>query len=130
RKICDLIITAADGTFHSGTGWFVAPRLLVTAGHCVAIFRPQTPIHGIVNKILVMPARHGETMPANSFFGWVEVGRENLRVHERWLQNGDIDFDFGAIILPPDKPLGNTVGFFAFQDFPDQSLNGASPTLA
>ena len=129
-KICDLLITAADGTPHSGTGWFIAPRLLVTAGHCVAVFRPQTPAHGIVNKVLVMPARRGETQPSNSFFGWVEVGRENLRVHQRWLNNGDIDFDFGAIILPPDKPLGNVVGLFNFQDFPDQSLNGARATLA
>lgn len=130
RKICDLLITAADGTQHSGTGWFIAPRLLVTAGHCVAVFRPQTPVHGIVNKVLVMPARRGETQPSNSFFGWVEVGRENLRVHPRWLNNGDIDFDFGAVILPPDKPLGSTVGFFGVRDFPDQNLNGASPTLA
>ena len=130
RKICDLLITAADGTRHSGTGWFIAPRLVVTAGHCVAVFRPHTPAHGMVNKILVMPARRGETKPSDSLFGWVEVGRENLRVHERWLQNGDIDFDFGAIILPPDQPLRNDVGFFGFQDFPDQSLNGARLTLA
>ena len=130
RKICDLLITAGDGTRHSGTGWFIAPRLVVTAGHCVAVFRPHTPAHGIVNKILVMPARHGETKASDSFFGWVEVGRENLRVHERWLENGDVDFDFGAIILPPDRPLGNTVGFFGFQDFPDQTLNGAKLTLA
>lgn len=130
RKICDLLITASGGSLHSGTGFLIAPRVLVTAGHCVAVFRPQTPAHGIVKKIIAMPARHGETQPSNSFFGWVEVGRENLRVHERWLQHGDIDFDFGAIILPPDKPLGNVVGFFGVQDFPDQSLNGASPTLA
>ncbi len=130
RKICDLLITASGGSLHSGTGWFIAPRLVVTAGHCVAVFRPHTPAHGIVRKILVMPARDGETHPSNSFVGWVEVGRENLRVHERWLQNGDIDFDFGAIILPPDKPLGNKVGFFGFRDFPDESLNGATASLA
>lgn len=129
-KICDLLITAADGFEHSGTGWFIAPRLLITAGHCVAVFRPNTPEHGLVNKIRVMPARRGETQPNDSFFGWVEVGRENLRVHERWLQNGDINFDFGAIILPPDKPIGIDVGTFSVEAFPDQNLQGAIATLA
>lgn len=130
RKICDLLITAADGTLHSGTGWFISSRVLVTAGHCVAVFRPGTSIHGIVNKILVMVARHGETEASDSHFGWVEVGRENLRVHERWLQDGDLDFDFGAIILPPDQPLGKKVGFIRPRSFVDQQLNGAFSTLA
>jgi glutamyl endopeptidase len=130
RKICDLLITAADGTLHSGTGWFISPRVLVTAGHCIAVFRPGTSIHGMVNKILVMPARHGETEASDSFFGWVEVESENLRVHERWFEDGDLDFDYGAIILPPDQALGETVGFIRFRNFPDQQLNGAIPTLA
>lgn len=130
RKICDLLITAADGSLHSGTGWFISPRVLVTAGHCIAVFRPGTSIHGMVNKILVMPGRHGETESSDSFFGWAEAERENLRVHERWLQDGDLDFDFGAIILPPDRALGEKVGFIRFRNFPDQQLDGAIPTLA
>lgn len=130
RKICDLLITAGDGSLHSGTAWFISPRTLVTCGHCVAVFRPGTPAHGLVRRILVMPARHGETQPSNSHFGWVEVPRENLRVHERWLQHGDLDFDIGAIILPPERPLGATVGFFGFSHFPDQVLRGANATLA
>jgi V8-like Glu-specific endopeptidase len=130
RKICDLIITAADGTLASGTAWFISPRTLITSGHCVAVFRPDTPAHGMVRRILVMPARNGETDASNSHFGWIQVEQENLRVHESWLQHGILDFDYGAIILPPDQPLGATVGFFGYQDFPDQTLNGSKPTLA
>ena len=130
RKICDLLITAGDGSLHTGTAWFISERTLVTCGHCVAVFNPGTPAHGLVRKILVMPARHGETQASNSHFGWVEVSRENLRVHQRWLQQGDLDFDIGAIILPPERPLGATIGFFGFSNFPDQVLNGARATLA
>jgi len=130
RKICDLIITTADGVLASGTAWFISPRTLITSGHCVAVFRPDTPAHGMVRKILVMPARNAETQASDSHFGWVEVVRENLRVHESWLQHGILDFDYGAIILPPDQPLGMTVGVFGYQDFPDEILNGSRPTLA
>ena len=130
RKICDLIITAADGSTASGTAWFISPRVLVTAGHCIAVNSPGTSVHGMVNKILVMPARHGETQASDSHFGWVEVGRENLRVHERWLLEGDLDFDYGAIILPPDHALGATVGSFKFRPFPDQQLSGSRPMLS
>ena len=130
RKICDLLITAADGTLATGTAWFISPRTLVTSGHCVAVFSPGSSAHGMVRKILVMPARHGETQASNSHFGWVEVPRENLRVHEGWRQNGILDFDYGAIILPPERPIGTTVGIFGFRHFPDQELNGTRPTLA
>ncbi|HXD34912.1 MAG TPA: trypsin-like serine protease [Pyrinomonadaceae bacterium] len=129
RKVCDLLITAGDGSLHSGTAWFVSPRMLVTAGHCIAVFQPGTATHGMVNKILVMAARNGETNAANSLFGWIEVPQENLRVHDRWRLNGDLDFDYGAIILPPNFPLGAKVGVFGFAHFPDQSLNGARATL-
>jgi V8-like Glu-specific endopeptidase len=130
RKICDLIITAADGSRHSGTAWFISPRVLVTAGHCIAVRKPGTSIHGMVNKILVMPARHGETDADDSFFGWAEVERENLRVHDRWLNHGDVDFDYGAIILPADDALVGKVGFIFPKDFSDQQLDGAIATLA
>ena len=37
RVHASLLITAADGSNWIGTGWFVSPRVLVTAGHCVFI---------------------------------------------------------------------------------------------
>jgi V8-like Glu-specific endopeptidase len=131
RKICDLIITAADGTRHSGTGWFISPRTLVTAGHCVFVFNPGSPAHGMVRSILVMPARNGETSAAQSPFGWAEAPREGLRVHPRWANNRDLGFDYGAIILPPGAPaIGQQVGFFGYGHFLDQDLNGSAPVLS
>ena len=130
RKICDLIITAADNTPHSGTAFFITPRTLVTSGHCLFVFQPGTSAHGLVRKVLVMPARNGETNAAQSLVGWVEVDQENLRVHERWQNDGNLDFDYGVIILPPDQSLGKQVGIFHFDHFSDQFLDEARPTLA
>jgi V8-like Glu-specific endopeptidase len=130
RKICDLVITAGDGSLHSGTAFFISPRMLVTCGHCLFVFRPGTPAHGPVRKVLVMPARNGETNASQSLVGWVEVTTENMRVHDRWRLEGNLDFDYGVLILPPNQPLGAQVGFFNVSPFPDQTLNGARPTLS
>ena len=130
RKICDLVITGGDSTLHSGTAFFITPRTLVTCGHCLFVFRPGTSAHGPVRKVLVMPARNGETQASQSLVGWVEVTPENMRVHDRWRLEGNLDFDYGVLILPPNQPLGAQVGFFNVSHFPDQALNGARPTLS
>lgn len=131
RKICDLLIVAADGTQHSGTGWFISPRTLVTAGHCVFVVNPGHPAHGLVRGVRVMPARNGETDPAQSLVGWAEVPRDGLRVHPRWANNRDLGFDYGAVILPPSAPpLGERVGFFGYGHFLDRDLDESSPVLS
>lgn len=35
RWICQLIITMPNGAGFRGTGWFIGPRCVMTAGHCV-----------------------------------------------------------------------------------------------
>jgi V8-like Glu-specific endopeptidase len=84
----------------------------------------------MVRKILVMPARNGEMNEAGSPFGWVEVPRANLRVHPNWQHNGNLNFDYGAIILPPEAPLGAQTGFLGFDHFPDSELDESRPTLS
>lgn len=130
RKICDLEITTADGSRKSGTAWFITPRTLVTCGHCLFVFSPGTSAHGIVRRVRVMPARNGEMDASKSLVGWAEVPPENLRVHDRWRNEGNLDFDYGVIILPPDQPLGAEVGIFKVQDFSEQALTGARATLS
>lgn len=130
RKICDLLITANDGTQHTGTAWFISPRTLVTAGHCLFVHNPGTAMHGMVREILVMPARSGESDPAQSLFGWAEVPRDNLQVHPNW-RNGDVNFDYGVIILPDDSPpIGAVTGGFGYAHFADEDLDESSPTLS
>lgn len=43
RVSASLLITAADNSQWIGTGWFISPRTLVTAGHCVYIKNSGVP---------------------------------------------------------------------------------------
>ncbi len=130
RMICDLVITAADGSLHSGTAWFISPRTLITAGHCISVFSPGKPANGKVRSIRVMPARNGETNAANSLFGWVDVPEQNLFAHSSWV-SGDLNFDYGAIVLPAGiKPLGDSQKWFLYGHFSDASLVNAEAVLA
>lgn len=130
RNICDLRITANDGTRHTGTAWFISPRTLVTAGHCLFVVNPDRPVHGMVRSVRVMPARRGEIDEDDSLFGWAEVDREDLVVHPRWEQ-GDLDFDYGAIKLREPLPgLESVNDKFNYAHFGDQDLQQSMPTLS
>ena len=130
RNICDLRITANDGTRHSGTAWFISPRTLVTAGHCLFVFKKNQPVHGMVRTVRVMPARKGELDEDHSLFGWAEVDRDDLVVHPRWEQ-GDLNFDYGAIKLREPLPaLANVNDKFNYAHFGDQDLEQSTPTLS
>jgi hypothetical protein len=64
RASASLLITAADNSQWIGTGWFISPRTLVTAGHCVYIKNSGVPNRdGWVKKIQVMPGRSGDKLP-------------------------------------------------------------------
>lgn len=115
RIAASLLITAADNSQWIGTGWFISPRTLVTAGHCVYIKHSGVPGRdGWVKKIQVMPGRNGTEVPfgglsATEFWtvqGWGEKGLEN--------------YDYGAIILP--ATFEQDLGHFAFGVFDDAEL--------
>lgn len=126
--ICDLLITARDGSRHTGTAWFVSPRMLVTAGHCVFVHDPGTAVHGFVREILVMPARHGEMQSSQSLFGWAVALEGSFEAQEQWKLNGLRDFDYGVITLPASAPLGQQTGFIRYNDF--QQLGGSTPVIS
>ena len=130
RNICHLRITANDGTRHTGTAWFISPRTLITAGHCLFVFSPDSPGHGMVRSVRVMPARKGEIDEGHSLFGWAEVDREDLMVHPRWKLR-DLNFDYGAIKLREPLPgLDNANDKFNFGHFSDDDLVESTPTLS
>ena len=107
RAHASLLITAADNSQWIGTGWFIGPHTLMTAGHVVYIKNSGVPGRdGWVKRILVMPGRNGNALPYGS------VLSTSFRSVNGWTNNGDQNFDYGAIILPNN--LGNTVGWFGF----------------
>jgi V8-like Glu-specific endopeptidase len=112
RWICQLIITFPDGASFRGTGWFIGPRAVMTAGHCVF----SRANGGWARRIEVIPGMDGASRPYGSAVG------TSFRSVTGWTTSGDANFDYGCIILP--TPLGSTVGYFGFANLNDASLNG------
>ena len=118
RVHASLLITARDGSNWIGTGWFIGPHTLVTAGHCVFIKNSGDPNRdGWVSTIRVMPGRNGSTLPYGS------VISQRFFTVRGWAESGDENYDYGAIVVPTD--LGNTTGWFGFGVFPDDQLTSA-----
>jgi V8-like Glu-specific endopeptidase len=115
RAIASLLIVAADNSPWIGTGWFISPKTLVTAGHCVFIKNSGVPGRdGWVKSIKVIPGRNASVMPFGSAIS------NNFKSVTAWTMNGNANHDYGAIIL--NTPLGSTVGTFGFGVYSDADL--------
>ena len=86
RHICMLEIGWADGTGR-GTGWLAAPRVVVTAGHCVFSARPGV---GWA-RAMRLSFPDGRLM---------ELDAPVLRTTTRWAEQLDIEYDYAVILLP------------------------------
>lgn len=118
--IAALEITAADNSRWGGTGWFITPRVLITAGHCVYIHSSENPrAQGWVRSIRVIPGRNG-TGPQSEPFGSVVATR--FRSVSGWVKAANPESDYGAIILPEDQDVGKRVGTFGFASFSNEDL--------
>ncbi|MBC7924562.1 MAG: serine protease [Bryobacteraceae bacterium] len=123
RLSASLVITAADNSQWIGTGWFISPRTLVTAGHCVFIKNSGIPGRdGFAKKIQVIPGRNASQAPfgaitATEFFtvkGWADSGLEVT--------------DYGAIILP--SAFSQNLGSFSFGVMSDATLLNSVANIA
>lgn len=97
-----------------GTGWFIGPRTLLTAGHCV---HSNSDFGGWIGAIDVSPGRNADKFP----FGTVRATR--FSALDAWQKNSDPDFDIGCIHL--DQPLGQQVGYFKIASLSDEDLEDA-----
>jgi V8-like Glu-specific endopeptidase len=118
RVNASLLITARDGSQWVGTAWFISPRTLITAGHCVYIKGSGSPARdGWVKSIQVMPGRNEQQLPYGS------VTSTHFWTVRGWADSGDENYDYGAIVLPTE--MGNVVGTLGFAVYRDVDLQGA-----
>lgn len=111
RLICQLIITRRDNRTSRCTGWFIGPRTVMTAGHCVY----SRAAGGWARRIQVIPGMDANRRPYGSQTG------TSFRSVTGWTRNASPDYDYGAIILP-NNTLGNRVGWFGFASLSTGSL--------
>ncbi|MET0287331.1 MAG: trypsin-like serine protease [Polyangiales bacterium] len=113
-----LLITAADDSTWIGTGWFIGPHTLITAGHVVYIKNSGVDGRdGWVKEIVVMPGRNEDNLP----FG--QVTSRSFRTVRQWVESGDENYDYGAIVL--SEPVGEQTGWLGFGAYSDDELRAA-----
>lgn len=112
RMIAKLFITLGNGKRVVGTGWFVSPRTLITAGHCVFSSRNG----GWARSVTVVPGMNGRKRPFGS------ARSATFRSVKAWTQHGRPESDVGAIILPKSAPLGQRTGYFGFAALKNSTL--------
>jgi glutamyl endopeptidase len=123
RACASLLITAADNSQWIGTGWFIGPHTLATAGHVVHIKNSGVAGRdGWVKSIVVMPGRNGNTLPYGA------ITSTSFRAVTGWTNSGNENYDYGAIILPRD--LGNTTGWFGIGVYSDSDLSASTGNIS
>ena len=98
RAHASLLITARDGSMWIGTGWFIGPHTLMTAGHVVYIKNSGVAGRdGFVRSIKVMPGRNGDDAA-------LRLGHQQQPAHRAGVgqRTATRSTDYGAIILGTD----------------------------
>jgi len=113
RMICQLIIVRADGRKSRCTGWFISPRTVMTAGHCV-YGHSGTP--GWAQSIEVIPGMDDRKRPFGSAIG------TSFRSCKGWTKSRKPAHDYGCILLPESSSLGEKTGWFGFAKLSDKSM--------
>ena len=116
RMICALRMRGPSGAGAIGTGWFIGPKTLLTAGHCVF---SRVFFGGWASTIEVIPGLNGQGAAADTR-PYGSVSSDRFSSVDRWIDAEDPDFDIGCIHLP--EPLGSKVGWFAVGALPPEHL--------
>jgi V8-like Glu-specific endopeptidase len=110
RCVCQLVVEGLHEEQVLGTGWFAAPRTVVTAGHNLVSHKTGR----AATRVTIIPGRNGNHAP----FDYFEASA--FDVHPLWKEAGSPLHDLGALWL--DKPVGERVGWFGFASPSDAAL--------
>ncbi|WP_170856969.1 trypsin-like serine peptidase [Geodermatophilus africanus] len=118
RMICALQMRGPTGAGAIGTGWFIGPKTVVTAGHCVF---SNFFFGGWASSVEVVPGLNGQGSDSGARpYGSATSTR--FSSVDQWTSTEDPDFDIGCIHL--DEALGKRVGWFAVGALPPEYLQG------
>jgi len=120
RRLCALRITFPSGNTYRGTGFFIGPRAIATAGHCVYM-KSQG---GWARRIEVIPGCNGTKRP----FG--QVVATQFRSVGGWVNQGLAECDYGCIFVPQGSFNGFNLGSFGVAAFDAQTLVAQAAVLA
>jgi glutamyl endopeptidase len=112
RAIAYLFITFKNNAQGSCTGWFIGPRTVATAGHCVY----SAANGGWAKSIKIYPGRNGASIPYGS------TTSHRLFSVTGWTGSANPEYDYGAI--QTNAALGNTVGYFGFRSQASNTFPG------
>ena len=134
RRICQLTFRNANRVREYGTGWFVGPRTIITAGHCVwhagkkKVDRESgLMLNGKAGEMTIIPGRDGEDDTSEDRrFGILKASR--FSAHPKWMKSRDVNFDIGCIHL--DEDAHEDIGVFEFASTEDDSLKGVCVNVA
>lgn len=98
--ICYLLMEAEDGSYYRGTGNFISPNCILTAGHCVySRFAKK-----YMKRIIVYPARDNDKFP----FGYHDAIL--ISAPSGWTGGQGHAYDLGMIMIEGD--VGKQTGIF------------------
>jgi V8-like Glu-specific endopeptidase len=120
RWYCALRIYFPSGAQYRGTGFFIGPRAVATAGHCVYM-KGQG---GWARKIEVIPGCNGAQHPLGSAMA------TEFRSTSGYVENSLPECDYGCIFLPSGAFGGTSVGSFGAAAFDTQVLLAQDAVLA
>jgi V8-like Glu-specific endopeptidase len=112
KRICHLKIRTTTGKNYLGTGFFIGPRTIVTAGHCVYIHSQG----GWVQQITVTPGRNDTETPFKSYTATA------FRSVKGWVKDKARNYDYGVILLPKTVSVPPEIGAFGFASYSNQFL--------
>lgn len=115
--ICYLILHKG-GKKWRGSGFFISPDTVVTAGHCI-----YSPRSGQATKIQVIPGRDQRNWPFGS------AASTEFYAPSEWMRGQDPQFDYGAVKLS-SSTLGNRTGHFTIANLPSSRIRAANLNTA